>query len=102
MCWTNIRSAFFALLGIQTWKRPGAGDKLLLFGATAVVGLGLGVVLAEGRIGEHAVEAASVRCFRLVLRVGQVSALRMSACEMPCSSMFILQMDQVVPIFPGR
>ena len=70
------------------------------FGTAAVIsGFGLSVVLAEGRIGEDAVEAAQLVVFVLVLRVGQVSALRISACEMPCSSMFILQMDQVVPIF---
>ena len=87
MCCTNIRSAFLPFSGSQTVEAAGKFDFFL------------DVVLAEGRIGEHPVVAAQFVVVVLVLRLLMVSSCRMSAWAMPCSSMFILQIDQVVPIF---
>ena len=93
MCWTNIRSAFLPFSGIQTAKRPWILHVLV------------DVVLAERRIGEHAVEALEFAVVGLVLRLRE--SCPPGGCRhdwMPCRSMFILQMDQVVPdaFLPGE
>ena len=64
--------SLFAFLGHPDVEAARVGDGLLLLGTAAVIsGFGLSVVLAEGRIGEDAVEAAQLVVFVLVLRVGQ-------------------------------
>ena len=63
---------FFALFRHPDVEATGIGNGFFFLGTAAVVlGFGLGVVLAEGRIGEHAVESAQLVVVIFVLRVGQ-------------------------------
>ena len=64
--------SLFALFRHPDVKPARVGNGFFFLGAAAVVlGFGLGVVLTEGRIGEHAVESAQLVVLVFVLRVGQ-------------------------------